>query len=111
MRLISTSNRNLKEAIHEKILREDLYYRLNVVPISLPPLRERREDILPLTHFFLTKFCEENRKEKKSLTKGAEKKLLNYPWPGNIRELANALERIVVLDFAPEIEAEHFTFD
>lgn len=111
VRLISTSNRNLKEAIHDKILREDLYYRLNVVPIHLPPLRERKEDILPLTHYFLQKFCTENRKSLKTLTKNSEKKLLSYSWPGNIRELVNAIERVVVLDFAPKIEAEHLALE
>lgn len=111
VRLISTSNRNLKEAMQDKILREDLFYRLNVIPISLPPLRDRKDDILPLIHFFLEKFCAENRKEKKMLTKEGEKKVLNYPWPGNIRELANAVERVVVLDFGSKIDAEHFVFD
>ncbi len=111
VRLISTSNRNLKEAIQAKILREDLYYRLNVVPIHLPPLRERRDDILPLATFFLEKCCAENRKPKKTLSKQAEKKILAYPWPGNIRELANAIERIVVLDFSQIVAAEHFTLD
>lgn len=107
VRIISTSNRNLKEAIAEKILREDLYYRLNVVPIHLPPLRERGADIIPLTNYFLQKFCTENRKPLKTLTKCAEKKLLSYSWPGNIRELANAIERVVVLDFSEKVEAEH----
>jgi two-component system, NtrC family, response regulator AtoC len=111
VRLISTSNRNLKEAIQEKIFREDLYYRLNVVPLHLPSLRERKEDILPLTHYFLQKYCVENRKPLKKLTKSAEKKLLDHAWPGNIRELANALERVVVIDPAPQIEPEHLTLD
>ena len=111
VRLISTSNRNLKEAIQAKILREDLYYRLNVVPIHLPPLRERKEDILPLVAYFLEKFCVENRKNKKTLTQAAEIKLLAHPWPGNIRELANAIERVVVLDFSSKIEPEHLSLD
>jgi two-component system response regulator AtoC len=111
VRLISTSNRNLKEAIENKILREDLYYRLNVVPIHLPPLRERREDILPLTHYFLQKFCTENRKSIKTLSKNAEKKLIAYSWPGNIRQLMNAIERIVVLDQSPKIETDHLILD
>jgi two-component system response regulator AtoC len=111
VRLISTSNRNLKQAIQEKILREDLYYRLNVVPIHLPPLRERVEDIIPLVDYFLDKFCLENRKAPKKLTKDAEKKILSYPWPGNIRELANAVERIVVLEASNKISCEHFSFD
>ena len=111
VRLISTSNRNLKEAIQEKILREDLYYRLNVVPIHLPPLRERKEDILPLVRYFLEKFCAENRKSAKILSKAAEKKLLNHHWQGNIRELANAIERVIVLDFSQKIEPDHLSLD
>ncbi|MFC2049269.1 sigma-54-dependent transcriptional regulator [Chlamydiota bacterium] len=111
VRLISTSNRNLKEAIKEKVLREDLYYRLNVVPLHLPPLRERREDILPLALYFLEKFCAENRRPQKTLSKGAEKKLLSHPWPGNIRELANAIERVVVIDGAATIAPEQLSLD
>lgn len=109
VRLISTSNRNLKEAIAEKIFREDLYYRLNVVPIYLPPLRERKEDILPLTRYFLDKFCLENKKKLKLLTRSTENKLLEYPWPGNIRELGNIIERIVVLDYGDTVEPSHLT--
>lgn len=111
VRLISTSNRNLKQAIADQIFREDLYYRLNVVPIYLPPLRDRKEDILPLARYFLDKFCFENSKKPKKLTQDAEKKLLDYPWPGNIRELANAIERVVVLDFGTSIEPSHFYLD
>lgn len=111
VRVISTSNRNLKSAIQEKILREDLYYRLNVIPIHLPPLRERTEDILPLARYFLERFCIENRKALKHLSKGAEKKLLAHSWPGNIRELTNALERVVVLDFSKTIDPEHLVID
>jgi two-component system response regulator AtoC len=111
VRLISTSNRDLKVAIQEKILREDLYYRLNVVPVYLPPLRERREDILPLANFFLKNFCIDNGKEIKTLSKCAEKKLLSYPWPGNIRELANAIERAVVLEPSSKLEGENFSFE
>ncbi len=106
VRLIATSNRNLKEAIAQKIFREDLYYRLNVVPVLLPPLRERGEDILPLARYFLELYCLENSKKLKTLTPEAEKKLIGYPWPGNIRELANVIERVVVLDEGPRVDAE-----
>ena len=111
VRLISTSNRNLKEAIKEKIFREDLYYRLNVVPLHLPALRDRQEDILPLCRYFLTKFCAENRRPAKILSKAAEQKLLRHPWPGNIRELANAIERVVVIDSSSQIGPEHLSLD
>ncbi len=111
VRLISTSNRDIKEAITQKSLREDLYYRLNVVPIYLPPLRERKEDIIPLARFFLEKFSKENYKEIKKFTAEVEEKLLNYHWPGNIRELANVIERAVVMDNSKKISAEHLFLD
>lgn len=98
VRLISTTNREIENAISQKILREDLYYRLNVVPICIPPLRERKEDIIPLAEYFLQKMCEENHKELKKLSSEAKNQLANYGWPGNIRELANIIERTVVLD-------------
>ncbi len=111
LRFLATSNRNMQEAIESKIFREDLFYRLNVVPIHIPPLRERREDILPLAHHFLERFCAENHKPMKTLTEKATKKLLEYPWPGNVRELANIIERTVVLDFDLNIDAEHLYLD
>jgi two-component system response regulator AtoC len=107
VRIISTSNRDIQEAIQEKVLREDLYYRLNVVPIHLPPLRERREDIVPLAEHFLTQLCGKNHKKQKKLTTGAKQKLMEYRWPGNVRELANIIERAIVLDISDTIEAEH----
>lgn len=111
LRFLATSNRNMQEAIETKVFREDLYYRLNVVPIQIPPLRERREDIIPLAHYFLEKFCKENHKQPKTFKETAEKKLLDYPWPGNVRELANIIERTVVLDFDPIIDPEHLYLD
>lgn len=107
VRLISTSNRNIQEAIKERVLREDLYYRLNVVPIHIPPLRERKEDIIPIAEHFLNKLCNENHKKAKSFTSSAKKKLLSYEWPGNVRELGNIVERAVVLDLADDIGPEH----
>lgn len=111
VRLISSSNRNLKEAIDTKVLREDLYYRLNVIPISLPPLRDRQEDIIPMAEYFLERHCQINHKSAKSLAKSAKNKLLSYRWPGNVRELSNVIERTVVLDCASIIEAEHLFID
>lgn len=107
VRLVSTSNRDIKEAIEHKVLRGDLYYRLNVIPIHLPPLRDRREDIIPLAEYFLEKMCMDNRKALKQLTSDAKKKLLEYAWPGNIRELANIIERTIVLDTSKQVSAEH----
>lgn len=97
VRLISTSNRDMKEAVASKVLREDLYYRLNVVPVYLPPLRERKEDIIPLANYFLERSSRDNHTDKKTLNKDAQEKLLNYRWPGNVRELANIIERAVVM--------------
>ncbi len=111
LRFLATSNRNVQEAIESKIFREDLYYRLNVFSILLPPLRERKEDVLPLAQFFLKKMCEYNRKPLKTLSERATQKLLKYSWPGNVRELANLIERTVVLDFDPLIDAEHLYLD
>jgi two-component system response regulator AtoC len=111
VRLISTSNRNMEEAIEEKVFREDLYYRLNVVPINLPPLRDRRDDILPLAEYFCERICIENHKPRKRLDPSAQKKMLDYSWPGNIRELANIIERAVVMDYSDLIAAEHLYID
>lgn len=111
VRLISTSNRTMKEMIEQKLFREDLYFRLNVVPIQLPPLRERKEDILSLAEYFLDRFSEENQKRKKQLSQSAQKRLLEYPWPGNIRELANTIERAVVMNSGDLIEADHLRLD
>lgn len=111
VRIISTSNRDMKEAIQKKIVREDLYYRLNVVPIYLPPLRERREDIIPLAEYFLEKTASENHREKKKLTPESRKKLLAYAWPGNVRELSNVIERAVVMDNANIIAPDHLLIE
>ena len=107
VRLISTSNRDIKESIAAKMLREDLYYRLNVIPIVLPPLRERKEDIIPLAEYFIDRMCQENHTPKKKLQADAQKKLLLYKWPGNIRELANVIERSIVMDEGTVIQANH----
>ncbi|WP_201456660.1 sigma-54 dependent transcriptional regulator [Chlamydia sp. 17-3921] len=98
IRILATSNRDLKEAITEKLFRQDLYYRLNVIPLHLPPLRDRRDDILPLANYFLNKFCHQNNSPRKTLTPEAETLLKDYHWPGNIRELSNVLERAVILE-------------
>jgi two-component system response regulator AtoC len=106
VRIISTSNRNMQEALAQKVIREDLYFRLNVMPIHLPPLRERKEDILPLAEFFLKKFSEDNHKEPARLSKEAQKMLVDYNWPGNVREIGNIIERAVVLNTSGEITTD-----
>ncbi len=97
VRVISATNKNLSKAIEHNEFREDLYYRLNVVNIELPPLRERKEDIPILAEHFLNKFALENRKEIKGFSGDALEFLLEYDWPGNVRELENAVERAVIL--------------
>jgi len=103
VRLIAATSRNLEELVLKGKFREDLYYRLNVVPIFMPALRERKEDILPLTEHFLNRFNEENRKAI-SISPKALKILAGYNWPGNVRELENAIERIVVMSNGKSIE-------
>ena len=97
VRLIAASNRNLEDAVKDGILREDLYYRLNVIPIQLPPLRERREDIPLLVAHFLQKFGKDLGKQARGVAPEAMIVLERYHWPGNIRELENVLERAIVL--------------
>lgn len=97
VRIISATNRDLEKAIKEGLFREDLYWRLNVVRINLPPLRERKEDIPLLVNHFLNKFSKENNKPLPQLEPEVMDALLNYDWQGNIRELANVIERAVVL--------------
>ena len=111
VRLISTSNRDMREALANKVLREDLYYRLNVVPIYLPPLRERQEDILSLAEYFIERTCQENHLDRKTLSSDAKKKLLFYRWPGNVRELANVIERAIVMDRGKVIQESHLYLD
>ena len=96
-RVIAATNRNLREAIKEKLFREDLYYRLNVFPIEIPPLRERREAIPPLVRYFTASASKRLGKEIKEIPDKVMDKLVKYPWPGNIRELQNVIERAVIL--------------
>lgn len=104
VRFISTTNRSIQEALAQKVLREDLYYRLNVVTLNLPPLRERPEDILPLARYFLGRLAAENKTTVKRLSSEAEEKLLTYKWPGNVRELANVIERAMVMSDSELVE-------
>ncbi|MBK7379651.1 MAG: sigma-54-dependent Fis family transcriptional regulator [Ignavibacteriales bacterium] len=97
VRIIAATNQNLEKKILDGTFREDLFYRLNIVAIKIPPLRDRREDILPLTEYFMEKYRLENAKEKFELSKEAADVLLKYSYPGNVRELENIIERAVVL--------------
>lgn len=97
VRLIAATNRNLLQDVKDGRFREDLYYRLNVFPTHLPPLRERREDILPLTDYFIEKFNGKLDRQVKHIDSRVQDVLVNYDWPGNIRELENFIERIVLM--------------
>jgi DNA-binding NtrC family response regulator len=103
VRIIAATNRDLEGAVKQGKFREDLYHRLNVIPITLPPLRERRDDILELARFFLDRFARETKKPVTAISPEAEKRLRAYAWPGNVRELANVIERAVVLGQGPVI--------
>ncbi len=96
-RFIFATNKNLEAMVRDRSFREDLFYRINVIPIDVPPLRERLEDILPLARHFLRKYSVENNKTIEDIDAGLEEALTGYPWPGNIRELENIIERAVVL--------------
>ena len=105
-RVVAATNQFLEDEIEAGRFRDDLYYRLNVVPIHLPPLRQRREDIKPLTRFFLDRCSEENCREPPDLPAELLKKLEAYDWPGNVRELENFLERLVVLSNGQALSAD-----
>ncbi len=96
VRILAATNKDLPKQIREGQFREDLFHRLNVIQIRVPPLRERPEDILPLANYFLQKFCEEDKQPMMSLDAQAEQFLVDYRWPGNVRELRNAIERAVI---------------
>lgn len=105
-RIIATSNRNLEQSVQKGEFREDLYFRLNVVNIRLPALRERPADIMELSNFFVEKYAEANGIEKKKISKSAEQKLMAYKWRGNIRELENTIHRALLMSMENEIEAD-----
>ena len=107
VRIICTTNRNLDEAIDKKEFREDLFFRLNVIPLEIPPLRDRLDDIPYLAEYLVKRYCTENKKELKTFAKTTIATLMTYSWPGNVRELQNVIERAVVLDYDPVIQPEH----
>lgn len=107
VRIIAATNRNLQDEIAKGRFREDLYYRLNVVSLEMPPLRERRADIPALVKFFIDRYAKENAKAIDGCTPQTLELLINYHWPGNVRELENAMERAVVLSAGPLLEPKH----
>lgn len=105
VRLIAASNQSIMRLVQEGRFRQDLYYRINVVPIVLPPLRDRREDILPLARAVLERLSRRMGRKVPELTEAARRRLLDYPWPGNVRELENALERVLIFSRSDVLDA------
>ncbi|HMF89486.1 MAG TPA: sigma-54 dependent transcriptional regulator [Candidatus Angelobacter sp.] len=111
VRLIAATNRDLRAALEEGTFREDLYYRLNVVPIDIPPLREHKEDIPELVEHFFARFARDNGKEFSKITPAALKVLTEYHWPGNVRQLENIIERAMALSTGPVLDAHDIHLD
>jgi DNA-binding NtrC family response regulator len=108
VRIVAASNKDLEKAVEEKKFREDLFYRLNVFPVRVPPLRERKEDIPLLVEYFINKYCNEMKTPVKSVSKEALDILMGYHWKGNVRELENTIERAVILCDGDVITPDHF---
>jgi len=109
-RIIAATNKDLEQQVAEGAFRQDLYYRLNVFPIFIPPLRQRPEDIIELSHFFLENFMKENKKQFNGFSQNAVEAMLSYPWPGNVRELQNCIERACVICRNKLISADDIFF-
>jgi transcriptional regulator with PAS, ATPase and Fis domain len=105
-RVVTATNRNLEHEVEDKRFREDLYYRINVVAISVPPLRERQDDVLMLAQLFLTRIAKRMNKRVRGISQAAGRRLLDYDWPGNVRELENCMERAVAICRLDEITIE-----
>ena len=110
VRIIAATNKDLESEVKQGNFRDDLYFRLNVVKLHIPPLRERKEDILPLFRFFLDRFNEQFKKSFVQISQEAEERIVSYPWLGNIRELRNTAERIVLLEKGDTILGKHLSF-
>ncbi len=106
VRIVAASNVDLLTLVREGRLREDLYHRLNVIHLQLPPLRERREDVPLLLAHFLERYCQENAKSLRQFTQSAMKLMMDYDWPGNVRELENVVERAVVLSTQERVDVD-----
>lgn len=111
VRIIATTNAELKTRIEEKTFREDLYYRLNVIPVKIPPLRERKNDVALLVDYFLKKYSDINERVKPQLASEAWSVIQNYSWPGNVRELENVMERAVLIATTGLITTEHLCLE
>jgi DNA-binding NtrC family response regulator len=110
IRIVAATNKDLESKVKKGNFRDDLYFRLNVVKIEIPPLRERKEDIIPLFRFFIERFNEQFKKRFIQISKEAEESILSYPWIGNIREIRNTVERIVLLEKGDTILGRHLNF-
>jgi transcriptional regulator with PAS, ATPase and Fis domain len=110
VRVIAASNRDLERAVRENQFRQDLYYRLAIISIFLPPLRERKEDVLPLVEFFIDRYSRKFRKSVKGITDDTRKLFLKYDWPGNVRELKNAVERAMILEEREILSPDYLPF-
>ncbi|MCA9118093.1 MAG: sigma-54-dependent Fis family transcriptional regulator, partial [Planctomycetaceae bacterium] len=110
VRVVAATNANLAESVREKRFREDLYYRLSVVVLKLPSLRERPEDILPLAQHFLGQFCIQSRRPSLRLSADARRRLQLHSWPGNVRELRNLMERVAFLSTGDKVEVDDLAF-
>jgi two-component system, NtrC family, response regulator AtoC len=111
VRIITATNKDLRKLIEEGKFREDLFYRINIVAVRIPPLRGRRDDILPLTRYFIQKFNESLHKSVRTVSKEVESFLLRYNWPGNVRELRNVIERAMILGDGDVLVMEHLPLD
>ena len=110
VRIIAATNKDLDSEVKKGNFRDDLYFRLNVVKLSIPPLRERKEDILPLFQFFIERFNGQFKKRFVQISQEAEERIVSYPWLGNIREIRNTAERIVLLEKGDTILGKHLSF-
>jgi DNA-binding NtrC family response regulator len=111
VRVLAATNVNLRQAVRDRSFREDLFYRLNVVPLHVPPLRERRDDIPRLVEHFVRRFARECRRDVRGVSAGALNALARYTWPGNVRELENVIHRAVVLAAGPVVHLEDVPLD
>ena len=108
VRLISATNVNIRELVEEGNFRQDLLYRINTIEITIPPLRERGEDVLLLADYFLQRYTHKYKKEINGLSREAKQKLMRYHWPGNVRELQHAIERAIILSDSPLLKTANF---
>lgn len=111
LRVIAATNKDLMQEVEQGHFRKDLFYRLNVIKLACTPLRQRKEDILPLANYFIKLHAEMNQKPLPLLTAAAQEKLIHYPWPGNVREIENVMQRIIVMSDLLQIDVENIQFD